>query len=299
MPWIGKNHTGLKYGKWEVLERDLSQKRPMKYFCRCECGIEKSLYIQNLIRGLSTQCQNCQAKKKSENLIGTKHHFLTVLDNPKVNGKTKLLVLCECGNKHLIPRLSKGYKSCGKCGIAKIRAKNAVIKISGKKVGSLTILSKDNATKLYRCKCDCKKIIDIPRHKLLTQHPSCGCYWKKKNIENAKKLEGTTYHYLKVLKFLGMGEDKRAVYSVRCKCGNKFERSISYIFGSKSCGCLQKENAPKGEDNHLSKVTSVDVTTIRDLFKSGYYTRKDLSVMFGITYEHICMIIKKKAWKHV
>ncbi len=293
MPWIGEDYTGKRYGKWTAISRDMTQKRPTKYLCRCDCGTEKIQIINNLKKGRSTQCTICQDKSRSSRHIGTKHYHLTVIDNIKVNGKVKFLVKCDCGNDHIIPRLTIGYKTCGKCSIL-----SKMSPTKGKKIGLLTVLQRnDNST--YDCKCDCGNVINVKYPKFRCSVPSCGCYRTNSHIEKAKKLEGVTYYYLKVLKFLGMGEDKRATYSVKCKCGNNFTKSISHLFQSKSCGCLQKDKSPKGSSNYNSKTTESEVKSIRELFSTGYYTRKELSKMFDLSYEHVCQIIIRQSWKHI
>lgn len=96
-----------------------------------------------------------------------------------------------------------------------------------------------------------------------------------------------------------MGSDKRARYIIKCKCGKKFEESISYLFGSKSCGCLQKETVPKGSQNHQAKLSEAEVISMRELFNAKCYTRKELAEMYKISYEHACNLVKGKGWKHV
>ncbi len=240
----------------------------------------------------------CQAKSRSKHLIGKKHFFLTVLDNPKVNGKTKLLVKCDCGNIHYIPSLKKGYTSCGKCTLVKKKLNHLIFEI-GSKYGFVKIINRDPVNKLYHCLCDCGSLINIPHYSLKKPHISCGCYWKNKHLERAKKLEKVKYGYLKVLKFIGMNKDKRANYLVKCKCGKKFERSISYLFGSKSCGCLLKDSCTKGSKNHFAKTNELEVSSMRNLFSTNLYSKKELSEMFGLRYEHVCRIINKSIWKHV
>lgn len=162
----------------------------------------------------------------------------------------------------------------------------------------LTIVKElNNYESLALCDCGNEKIVKI--HHMQTKFPNCGCSYRKQREDKAKKLEGTTYFKLKILSFLRMGEDKRARYLVKCKCGKQFEQSISYIFGSKSCGCLHNENVPRGSKNHWAKLTEVDVLSMRDLFKSGLYSRKDLANIYGIAYENTCSIIKRTSWKHI
>lgn len=293
-------HVGERYGSWTVVARDLTKKRPMKYLCVCDCGKEKINWLCNLRAGKSTQCMDCSALSRSEHLIGKEFGDSTVIGIEKVNGKASVLIRCKCGNeKYVRPETIKRglYKSCGKCDSPYSKGGKPIE--MGKKYGMLTVIGRHKSENIFFCKCDCGTNIACKYHKFQTQNPSCGCYRKNLHIENAKKLVGMKFFRLKVVKFLGMGEDKRARYRMKCKCGTVFDQSISYIRGSQSCGCLQKEVVPKGSRNHNAKTNEVEVASIRELFQSGYYSKKDLSEMFGLSFTHICNIVANKTWKHV
>lgn len=55
---------GKKFNKWTVLKDpcDLSG----YILCRCECGLEKSVWRSNVISGRSLGCRQCKSKRKSE-----------------------------------------------------------------------------------------------------------------------------------------------------------------------------------------------------------------------------------------
>lgn len=61
-----KDHTGLKYNSWTVLEYIGPDKRSKDsvWKCRCSCGTEKELKINNLVNGKSKQCPKCATKPK-------------------------------------------------------------------------------------------------------------------------------------------------------------------------------------------------------------------------------------------
>lgn len=61
-----KDHTGKKYGKWTVISYIGSDKRSKDaiWLCRCECGTEKELKINNLVTGGSRQCIECAKKPR-------------------------------------------------------------------------------------------------------------------------------------------------------------------------------------------------------------------------------------------
>ena len=293
-----KDYKGNKFGHWTVLER--TQMRPAKYLCRCKCGIEKKLFLSNLTSRKSTQCLKCAARKEAESCIGKKFFYCTVMSLEKNSSKHACMVnvRCDCGNEVLLElcRLRKGIlKSCGKCNL------NRKIRIfKSSKIGELFIVNKlPNSS--FNCICSCGKKIIKKRYHLLTQHPSCGCFRKNINIENAKKIIGTKIGNLKIIKFIGMrGKPKktRSFYLCKCKCGNLVEKSISYLYGSASCGCLQQENAAKGQNHPHSKLSENDVKAMKGLFSSHSYSKRELSLMFGISESTAGNILNKKTWKH-
>lgn len=55
------DHTGKVYNSWTVIEYIEKDKRSGDaiWKCRCKCGFEKNLKINNLTNGASKQCVNC------------------------------------------------------------------------------------------------------------------------------------------------------------------------------------------------------------------------------------------------
>lgn len=118
--------TGLTFGNWTVLKRDLS--RPRYYICRCACGTVKSVFSGSLKNGTSKSCgclshQHSKEKNKAkaETHIGEMYGKLTILSaEPRIlkNGEQRYYYhcKCECGNECdvLGSRLFNGTTtSCG------------------------------------------------------------------------------------------------------------------------------------------------------------------------------------------
>lgn len=63
------NHTidmvGKKIGKWTVLEKDISNKMPVRWKCQCECGSLHTVSGGDLRRARSLQCSRCARIKSS------------------------------------------------------------------------------------------------------------------------------------------------------------------------------------------------------------------------------------------
>ena len=56
--------TGKRFGKWLVLRKDENcDKRFTFWACKCECGIEKSVYNSHLSLGKSLSCRRCSNHK--------------------------------------------------------------------------------------------------------------------------------------------------------------------------------------------------------------------------------------------
>lgn len=298
-------YLGQTIGSWTVLRKDVGTRH--KWFCRCKCGEVQSKDLRGIVAGLSTQCKQCWGLSQSEHLIGTRFEFLEVLNVERIEGVVKLLVKCDCGNIcHIRPRLGLEigkYKSCGKCRIAfsKSRYDLPLLTVNEKR-GMYTILKVLDKNSAF-VRCDCGNELKVTLFQIKGKNPNCGCVRKRKNIDNALKLIGHKHEMLKVIDFLGMKKNSdgcsRARYLLRCKCGVEFEQSISYLKGSKSCGCLQRENAARGENSAHAKLRDFEAKTIKDLFKSKLYSKNDLAQMFGVSLEIIRNLIKGKTWRHI
>lgn len=65
--WIMKEH-GVENSKWTVIE----YKGNRKWLCRCECGNEKEVNTQCLVKGTSKDCKECSE-------VGNRYGRLTVI----------------------------------------------------------------------------------------------------------------------------------------------------------------------------------------------------------------------------
>lgn len=177
---------GMKFGNWEVIKFDHSNKHRIKYFlCRCAvCGKYRPVRATSLIDGTSTAC----SKECADSLLGQTIGAWTVL-RLDPNKPRYYICQCECGTIKSVFKssLKNGMsKSCG-CkhheNLTKKNKENAESHI-GEKYGALTILDafiKDEQY-WYKCKCDCGAIIDVKLTKLLNGYVySCGCINSKAN----------------------------------------------------------------------------------------------------------------------
>lgn len=101
--------TGMRFGKWVVLERDGSDiHRRALWKCQCDCGTIRSVTGKALRLGESKSC-GCTLKEKWShmiyaNLIGTRFGRLVVLERledyvaPNGRHDSRWRCICDCGN---------------------------------------------------------------------------------------------------------------------------------------------------------------------------------------------------------
>ena len=64
--------TGQKFGRWTVLhviDEDRTGSKPVRYLCRCECGVERPVQYSNLIYGTSQSCGCLERETKRERTL--------------------------------------------------------------------------------------------------------------------------------------------------------------------------------------------------------------------------------------
>lgn len=109
---IVKIKSGMKFGEWEVLERDFkpsSKQHSTFWFCRCGlCQNIFSVSRDSLVNNKSHCCNKCKGEKirekaKERGLTswekGDKFGLLKIIDRAESKNKhTYVKCLCECGN---------------------------------------------------------------------------------------------------------------------------------------------------------------------------------------------------------
>ncbi len=282
--------NGKKFGKFTVINNNTKKIHRTLYLeCECECG--KKLWIEKyaLINGRRNRCRDCTY----EDLMGKRFGNQTVIGRD--HESKRWIVLCDCGTKKLKnSQLVKCTSTCGRCA--------SIIRV-GQKFGKLKILSVYgydlNRSAVFECICDCGNKKTITSDSLIRGRTrSCGCLVDEKNLINAKKLIGTKFGYLKITGIHGYEPGtKRIVFSCKCKCGKITTLKRKQLGEINSCGCLLKDSRPCGENHHLAKISNENAETIRDLYKSGLYLKKDLAKLFNISETNIGRIISNKAYK--
>ena len=114
-----KDLTGQVFSRLTVLKRD-TDKKPVYWLCRCECGIETSVRASHISKG-SVQSCGCLRLEKADNLSGQRFGRLVAEYRAPNAGegtssKAKWNCLCDCGGTtivHASALRSGNTKSCG------------------------------------------------------------------------------------------------------------------------------------------------------------------------------------------
>lgn len=142
----------------------------------------------------------------------------------------------------------------------------------GEKYGRLTIIEKlpsvvksGQTRSLFKCRCDCGKIVDVTGDTLGRSVNSCGCLQE----ESRKKIipEGTRFGRLRVKGIDRLEKGRGYYYKCECDCGNfTVVRGDALRDGTtSSCGCyhdeLFREHKPNYsemfvEGTHIGKIKS-------------------------------------------
>ena len=128
-----------------------------------------------------------------------------------------------------------------------------------------------NHHRYFLCKCACGNKVEVRTDNLGKDTRSCGC------LQVTKKV-GDIYDRLKIIEDLGTrqtGNRKkhRRYYLCECICGNKVEVLGECLGnGTKSCGCLNRENAADKLKSGYDKLF-VEGTNIKSISSNKLSTR--------------------------
>jgi 5-methylcytosine-specific restriction endonuclease McrA len=175
--------------------------------------------------------------------------------------------------------------------------------LTGQRFGKLLILgegAKDNLNRFcWVALCDCGNTINAREQGLLAGSlNSCGCLRKEKAITRTNQklkdafdlVKGRKFNLLTVRKLLP-SKDGQSQYRCKCDCGKTIDLKAHWVVKgrTKSCGCLRKVNAPKGQDHY--KWVEHKKPLIRDI-NDPEYKQWRLSVM--IRDKFTCQITNTK-----
>lgn len=109
--------AGDRYGHWTVLSAQTQRgDNYSTMLCRCDCGTERRVKTQNMRRGVSTSCGECEYSAHPQVIepsIGDEFGWWKVIAEPNAG---RALCQCRCGRERRVStrRLRSGdTRSCG------------------------------------------------------------------------------------------------------------------------------------------------------------------------------------------
>lgn len=138
-----KLKIGDKFGNWTVIDTNRFSKNGHTYVqCQCTCGTIKDIASTALIRGKTSSCRSCAARKFTKKFnVGDKFKHWTVIEGPiYINSNAYYKVKCDCGEESYKLPIELLYKNkdfqCEKCA-QRERALKTTLKNG--RVGDLTL----------------------------------------------------------------------------------------------------------------------------------------------------------------
>ena len=193
MPKIRRRQdlTGRRFGKLTVLEDTgrMNDRSVAIWRCQCDCGNIIELPGNQLLSNNNKSC-GCLAKPPLKDWIGKRFGDLTVTSYAgKMNGSHYWHCRCICGRELDVRQsnlMSGRTKGCGQ--VRRMEEKN----LEGQRFGELVVLSyagKKDGAKLWKCRCDCGKEVEIRQSNLLSGHTqTCG---HKSPLDSCHFVDGT------------------------------------------------------------------------------------------------------------
>jgi hypothetical protein len=190
---LNEDIVGKVFSRLTVLKAAYRKDRFIYYICHCECGTDKYIRRDSLLKGKIKSCgckQRLERQNNIENIIGKRFGKLIVI---KHIGLTKqrgniFLCKCDCGNtrKTNLGELNRGNAT--HCGCENF------IEMTGQKIGKLTVIkkaNKENITEIYwLCQCECGNTKITRGSRLRKGEPkSCGCTSGDQTAEKNRKYD--------------------------------------------------------------------------------------------------------------
>lgn len=136
-------NIGDKFGDWTVIDTDRFSKNGHVYVqCKCTCGVIKDIASTALLRGKTSSCKSCSARRKTPKFSpGDKFKHWTIIEGPVyIDSTAHYRVKCDCGTEAYKLPIELLYKKrefqCEKCA-QKERAQHTTLKNG--RVGDLTL----------------------------------------------------------------------------------------------------------------------------------------------------------------
>jgi hypothetical protein len=142
----------------------------------------------------------------------------------------------------------------------------------------------------------------LKKQKMLTQFKDGRGYNHVKLYDGKGKPKSFTTHKVVAITFL---DNPECHPEINHKDGNKLNNNLDNLEWSsrsdniKHSYAIRDVRSYSGENAVLAKLTENQVIEIREAYEKGEMTRSQLSKKYGVKYNNIDSIIKRKTWKHV
>lgn len=237
----------------------------------CECGIIKEFGWQNFKKGNTLSC-GCL---KITDLTGNTYNKLTVLSQHGKNKFNQITWLCRC-----------------ECGVEKIVSGNVLTSGKVKSCGCVLRSSKLTMEKFMN---------------LVYPEPNTGCWlWGGyTDIHGygtimSSQIKSIRAH--RVSYYLHFGNfDTRLIVLHKCdnpSCVNPEHLKLG-TNKENTEDMINKKRNKVGINHHSAKLNDDIVREIRELYKTGDYTQKELAIKYNVSTMPIYDILRKRTWVHV
>lgn len=143
-----------------------------------------------------------------------------------------------------------------------------------------------------------EKLLKI-NHKKLKNSKRINCYV---SLTLYGKSKSYLVHRLVGIAFIINNENKPEINHIDGNTENNNVNNLEWVTTSENQLHAFKKGlnqSKKGEDNKWSKLSTKDVIEIREKYKSGKYTHKQLSIEYNCCRTNILNIVNYINWKHV
>lgn len=91
MPAKIKDITGNRYGKLVVIHKDISDKKGVRWFCKCDCGNYKTVASRHLIGGNTQSCgcnkiESALKRRKKDGVVSLDHLYMSYKRRAETKG---------------------------------------------------------------------------------------------------------------------------------------------------------------------------------------------------------------------
>ncbi len=116
------------------------------------------------------------------------------------------------------------------------------------------------------------------------------------------KTNSYAVHRIIAITFINNSENKPQANHINgIKSDNRVE-NLSWMTNSENVNHAIEtglNNSVRGESHGSCKFKNEDITNMRNMYKTGNYTYKQIGLLFNATVARVSEIIRRKTWKHI